>query len=436
MSKKTTPVENQEKVKMKHDATTPVKVEVVAVDEKKGDKKPPCPFHGSLQHLAAVGIQDQELNVTAEKTVFKEKKKRTTNYAHEWTRVEEKDVSSSFEGDQLCLNWIVPRTADLLNGLVIHILVEEDAFDIVPFATSLPSNTDSPFASYFEPEQAPRQTTCTSKSVELVTASVRVGNYPIETLYGEMETFKGNVVEKIHGIIRDGKSYTLFKVPIRFSTMGTSSSSPLPIISVQYAFVRVKVNLKCSHEVAAFEIWHNFIFLQSEERRHFAQNSHEYVMEQTQMSSVTKEHEQGLVETSLKFNHPCIYLIFTVKDSRGLNVDFRRISAVRLLLNGSVRMQGPGYMFLAQNPGDHPGISTVPQHANTYMIKFKAPNSDHHDDTSLPHGTLNFSMIDDVQLLIKIEGATEGEVFTVDVFCQTINIAVIRMGVMSTKYSS
>ena len=98
----------------------------------------------------------------------------------------------------------------------------------------------------------------------------------------------------------------------------------LPLIALQYHEVKVKMTFRnlnacvnCDGTTLAlmtaatqdYKLWADYIYLDTDERRRFAQVSHEYLIEQVQKQS-------GAMSTSqkLNFNHPVKELIWVVQD--------------------------------------------------------------------------------------------------------------------------
>ena len=90
----------------------------------------------------------------------------------------------------------------------------------------------------------------------------------------------------------------------------------LPLIALQYHEVRLDFTLSSYYgtfvdTTKAFEVWANYVYLDTEERRRFAQKGHEYLIEQVQHTgadSVTVGQTDQLIR--LSFNHPVKELIW------------------------------------------------------------------------------------------------------------------------------
>ena len=94
------------------------------------------------------------------------------------------------------------------------------------------------------------------------------------------------------------------------------------------------------------QVWADYIYLDTDERRRFAQVSHEYLIEQLQQQS-----ESGSRKIKLNFNHPVKELVWT--DSA--NTDY--VNA-KLTLNGHDRfaVQETEYFQLRQPYQHHTAV--------------------------------------------------------------------------------
>ena len=118
--------------------------------------------------------------------------------------------------------------------------------------------------------------------------------------------------------------YTLY-IPLQFWFCRNPGLS-LPLIALQYHEVKINIEFReardCYAAVGAYEtqvpslrsasLYVDYIYLDTDERRRFAQVSHEYLIEQLQFTG-----EETVVSTSnkikLNFNHPCKELVWVVQ---------------------------------------------------------------------------------------------------------------------------
>jgi len=129
----------------------------------------------------------------------------------------------------------------------------------------------------------------------------------------------------------------------------------LPLIALQYHEVKLKFKWGTTTEVSrdgsaygtapSVEVWCDYIYLDTDERRRFAQVSHEYLIEQVQRDAVDAD------KTSLKlnFNHPIKELVWTTGSNTAWSTQ-----RCKLELNGHDRFaeQDKEYFQLRQ-PFDH-----------------------------------------------------------------------------------
>ena len=142
-------------------------------------------------------------------------------------------------------------------------------------------------------------------------------------------------------------------VPLRFWFCRHVGLS-LPLIALQYHEVNINVTFSgpvfiniggsaADYKVVVTsdpELWVNYIYLDTDERRRFAQVSHEYLIEQVQEQSVATDDKQ-----KLNFNHPVKELIW-----RGAG----KHDDIQLKLNGHDRFSSRGNeYFELQQPFDY-----------------------------------------------------------------------------------
>jgi hypothetical protein len=103
----------------------------------------------------------------------------------------------------------------------------------------------------------------------------------------------------------------------------------LPLIALQYHEVRLDFDLTSYFQSyfgatgAVFEVWANYVYLDTEERRRFAQKGHEYLIEQVQHTGGDSIQLSGGAATSttssqtirLSFNHPVKELIWCYQNT-------------------------------------------------------------------------------------------------------------------------
>jgi hypothetical protein len=124
------------------------------------------------------------------------------------------------------------------------------------------------------------------------------------------------------------KDYTMY-VPLQF-WFCRNTGLALPLIALQYHEVRVNVEFQDANKLICYtgaaptglsikdaSLMINYVFLDSIERRRFAQVGHEYLIEQLQFTGTESLQASTGSTTSgkfrLGFNHPCKELVWAVK---------------------------------------------------------------------------------------------------------------------------
>jgi len=142
----------------------------------------------------------------------------------------------------------------------------------------------------------------------------------------------------------------------------------LPLIALQYH--EVKIKLEIAPRLTLFEgsnagtcspkLWVDYIYLDTDERRRFAQVSHEYLIEQLQYQSTNNNIDADRIFT-LNFNHPVKELIWVGKGED---------------IAGNFNIAGVGGALHAQGPTTFRSIGVIPDTAAnargtapTYQLK-------------------------------------------------------------------
>jgi hypothetical protein len=148
-----------------------------------------------------------------------------------------------------------------------------------------------------------------------------------------------------------GTSQQSIMVPLQF-WFCRNPGLALPLIALQYHEVKMKFNFGIDTNVGrddtsakpVLELWCDYIYLDTDERRRFAQVSHEYLIEQLQYQNEASPNSKY----KLNFNHPVKELIWTNTSS---NITSQK---AKLALNGHDRLaeQDREY-YQVRQPLDH-----------------------------------------------------------------------------------
>jgi hypothetical protein len=262
--------------------------------------------------LVAYGAQDVYLTGNPQITFFKVVYRRHTNFSVEC--IEQTFNGTADFGRTVTCN--ISRNGDLVTKMYLKVELESVAADAA-----------KPFGFVENLGHA---------LVE--SAKVEIGGSKIDEHYGDWlniwnelarnssldrgyNKMVGNVpeVRKIHGGARN--RYTMY-VPMQF-WFCRNNGLALPLIALQYHDVRVTFKFRdvreCINGFSRSDVKFkdailliDYVYLDSEERKRFAQASHEYLIEQLQFTgdeSVNTANEKF----RLNFNHPCKALYWALK---------------------------------------------------------------------------------------------------------------------------
>jgi hypothetical protein len=251
----------------------------------------------------------------------------------------------------------------------------------------------------------------------------------------------------------------------------------LPLIALQYH--EVKFNIAFTNissfiyyqgsptvDLSSVKIYADYVYLDTTERRQFAQNAHEYLIDQLQF-----QQEQGTNDTSktirLNFNHPVKEIIWTgtpinvvhnlstlgygnitgsatprsiVKNNTGTtNGTFTNTATSNLVskivLNGTDRFSERHITYFTRNQiwEAHTGFgSTGSNYSFAYntdaiaVYSFALRPEEHQ-----PSGTCNFSRIDTAQLILTGE-----QLNPIDIYAVNYNVLRIMSGMGGLAYSN
>ncbi len=364
--------------------------------------------------LVAYGAQDIYLTGNPQITFFKVVYRRHTNFSME-------AIEQTLQGSTTAGN---SQTSTISrNGDLIHRMYFE-----VTFSTATKSKYDNAGAFMID------------------TVDLEIGGQLIDRHTGQwMETW-ADLTEKCtdYGIFADMSAMggadaagygpaTEFYVPLQF-WFCRNPGLALPLIALQYHEVKLKV--KWNSRVDALptdaKLYVDYIYLDTDERRRFAQVSHEYLIEQLQYQSLTTT-----TINELNFNHPVKELIWGCNASTGDN-SFTTLknTSFQLKLNGHDRFSKRklGYFTRTQVWQHHTAgmIYTAEDNADSYsdyphaVYSFALKPEEHQ-----PSGTCNFSRIDNAQLVSDDPLNEEGVIYAVN-----YNVLRIMSGMGGLAYSN
>lgn len=230
--------------------------------------------------------------------------------------------------------------------------------------------------------------------------------------------------------------YTMY-VPLQF-WFCRNPGLALPLIALQYHEVKFNITFASFNKnlyVAASgtpvapnieaSLYVDYIYLDTDERRQFAQVQHEYLIEQLQFTGAETV-PSGAYKSKLALNHPCKELIWVVQDSgvAAAPTTYKTIDSAKLQLNGQDRFsERKGEYFNLVQPYQH--HTSIPSDG-VYVYSF-ALNPEQHQ----PSGTVNMSRIDNATLQLNVDAAGSLKIFAVN-----YNVLRIMAGMGGLAYSN
>jgi len=269
--------------------------------------------------LVAYGAQDVYLTGNPKVTFFQAVYKRHTNFAMELIQQTVNGTPSN--GGRVSVT--IARNGDLVGNM--HLAL---APALTVLGSSVTANATSNNVTYDSNWIAERAIA----AVELTIGGQRIDKH-FQTwwrLYAEVflnqdnKTQYNKMTTAMAALRMTGTGTTPYRVylPLLFF-FNRNPGLYLPLIALQYHEVRLDFDLTSYYSsylsTAIFEVWANYIYLDTEERRRFAQKAHEYLIEQVQHSGGDTI-ASGFSETSpqlirLAFNHPVKELVWCYQNS-------------------------------------------------------------------------------------------------------------------------
>jgi hypothetical protein len=306
---------------------------------------------GGLMQLVAYGAQDIYLTGNPQITFFKVVYRRHTNFSME-TIQQTMNGTSSTVTDNSTATCTISRNGDLVHK--VYVTAEEAG---VTNGSAL------------------------VKEVELEIGGQRIDRHYMEwnQVWNELTTpeSKGIALKSMQNDIgasvasaTQGKN-NLTQIPLNF-WFCRNPGLALPLIALQYHEVKLKFTWNGVGTVGVAanpKVWCDYIYLDTDERRRFAQVSHEYLIEQLQKQDTTVT-ASGAQDIKLNFNHPVKELIWTYA------VD-EMLTDVKLVLNGHDRfaVQKEEYFSQRQTYDYHTAVPN--QNLPTSAQVFKTNIADH-----------------------------------------------------------
>jgi hypothetical protein len=411
---------------------------------------------GGLLQLVAYGAQDVYLTGNPQITFFKVAYRRHTNFALE-------AIEQTFNGNPTYGSRVtcqISRNGDLINRMYLQVK----------------PTVGSSYVNYYGLRLL--------NYVEIEIGGQKIDKHYSHWLYvwNELtlpESKRLGFNEMVGALGAGSVANKTLYIPLEF-WFCRNIGLALPLIALQYHEVKVNINfesaIKCGAGSGTFNasLWVDYIYLDTDERRRFAQLSHEYLIEQLQFTGQEAIGSAASLKTKLNFNHPCKELVWFIAKDTDTNVNnwfnyttssnavssllatnaalnenlmqsdinytgiagsiSNPIKTAKLVLNGNDRFyERPGRYFNLVQPYQH--HENIPANAGINVYSFSLKPEEHQ-----PSGTLNMSRIDTAVLNLTFENKIANNYdpadYTLFVYAVNYNVLRILSGMGGLAYSN
>jgi len=424
---------------------------------------------GGLMQLVAYGAQDIYLTGQPQITFFKSVYRRHTNFATE-------SILQTINGVPAFNNTLsitISRNGDLLNGVVVEYSPNNMLSGVTGYNPGFPPN----------PVPGPMAYVGANLGHSLFNRiEVEIGGQLIDRQYGTWLTIWDYLTNTnptgVQGVLsqngaeptslntptnQDGDVSTLYDV-MSFNHRGTNtlinaSDSPnkayiplkfwfcrnpglaVPLIALQYHEVKINLYLNGYNsiynnvtptgiEFTGFNVYGEYVYLDTTERRQFAQNAHEYLIDQLQVNRAVSNNN-----VLLSFNHPVKELIWlptpvlvTSTNLSGGSSPSESLSSgnYKITINGTDRFTERDLTYFTRYQVNqvHTGFGSVLWPNSIAVYSFALRPEEHQ-----PSGTCNFSRIDTAFL-------DRPSNQLIDIYAVNYNVLRIMSGMGGLAYSN
>jgi len=444
---------------------------------------------GGLLQLVAYGAQDVYLTGNPQITFFKVTYKRHSNFAIE-------AIEQTFNGNPTFGSRVtcqITRNGDLINRVYLRAKFTNDNAENTGANVATEANNGVALVPYFGLKLL--------KTIELEIGGQRIDKHYAEWLYiwnelslpaGKRDGYYLMVGgdRYNHSIYLGAKQSYYVNVPIEF-WFCRNVGLALPLIALQYHEVKINIEFEeranlvdnsknfsnraftminnagaglttpsldnseiigdpTKVSLTDVSLWVDYIFLDTDERRRFAQLTHEYLIEQLQFtgSDMINAGANSMKSIRMNFNHPCKELVWYIKPNRNAtntdkNLYWTNFSSrdsdndtfmgtnpttnAKIQLNGNDRFaERDGEYFSLVQPYQHHENTPDVFHKgiNVYSFAIKP-------EEQQPSGTLNMSRIDTA--ILSISSSVSGNIY---IYTTNYNVLRILSGMGGLAYSN
>jgi hypothetical protein len=433
---------------------------------------------GGLMQLVAYGAQDIYLTGNPQITFFKVDYRRHTNFAVE-------SIEQTFNGQAdfgKRVTATISRNGDLIQQMYLEV--------------ELPTLNDNV-------ESETNVWTYGVGNALVKQAEIEIGGQLIDRQYGDWmniwteltipagkrdgyDDMVGNVLtvgdpdnNQLGGIgfvaPEPAAIKTRLYVPLQF-WFNRNPGLALPLIALQYHEVKLNLEIRAFNDLInvtvlptevgslGCKLYVDYIYLDTDERRRFAQVSHEYLIEQVQFTGAESIGEDsGSKNVTLNFNHPVKELVWahvtTNHGTTGLEPENCRwfnysgtenadgadsFNTALLQLNGHDRfsVRKADYFRKVQNYEHHTRVPRVGGDLNVVLTDPKAMRRQYiytysfalSPEEHQPSGTCNFSRIDNA--ILQLTYGTTHPSMNLNIYAVNYNVLRIMSGMGGLAYSN
>lgn len=257
---------------------------------------------GGLMQLVAYGAQDVYLTGQPKVTFFQAVYKRHTNFAMENII----QTVNGTAGNNNRVSVTIARNGDLVGNMYVA---------LYPNSNLPQTSNDALFDLNWVAERA-------VTDVELTIGGQRIDKHYqawwrlySELFLTDMDKAQWGKLTTMSNPVNSTSDNTRVFLPLLFF-FNRNPGLYLPLIALQYHEVRLDFNLSSYFtsyfQSNKFDVWANYVYLDTEERRRFAQKGHEYLIEQLQHTGADSATQAVGSEQliRLSYNHPVKELIW------------------------------------------------------------------------------------------------------------------------------
>lgn len=344
---------------------------------------------GPLIQLVAKGAQDVFYTSNEGTSLFTSKYTRHTNFAQAPKLIKEFTLS-----DDSC---VIPVNGDILTGLWFEGKNLVDVFQ--------------------------------GSTIDLYIGGQKIDSQPFDFVSDIYQNYLADTYTKSQEINNKCSVTNTNFLPLTFFFNGKGSF--IPMVSLQYHQVEVRVNFKKNSEIPfTTKLYGNYVYLDAQERQRFTSSKLDFIITQTQTIKEKLSTNYNDFDISA-FNHPVKSIFFGIPTHSSNVIEDRfTFHTADILINGTPLLENmtPTYFHSAQNYyNSEYGVSSFHEQYNTpfytrYYVYHFCTNASDYKST----GTCNFSRLDNANLQlrdVKLGTLRTGE----DIRIYALNFNVLRI---------